>query len=70
MGAVVTVKPEFKGKVTLEDIQAHMRSRLAPFKIPIYIKFIDESLPRNANGKVSVLFLLIFGGGERTGLSF
>jgi acyl-CoA synthetase (AMP-forming)/AMP-acid ligase II len=32
-------------------LREHMASRLAAFKVPRYIWFLSEPLPRNANGK-------------------
>ena len=29
-----------------------MRERLAGFKVPVAIRFVEETLPRNANGKI------------------
>ncbi len=40
-----------RGEVTEEDLLAHAREKLAPFKAPKRIVFVDE-LPRNASGKV------------------
>ena len=37
--------------LTVEEIQAFVGERLAKFKIPTTIWFLDEQLPRNANGK-------------------
>jgi acyl-CoA synthetase (AMP-forming)/AMP-acid ligase II len=37
--------------LTALDLQAHLRARLAPYKCPKRIAFV-ESLPRNAMGKV------------------
>ena len=34
------------------ELQAWVRGRLAPFKVPVAIRFCDEMLPRNANGKI------------------
>ena len=49
-GAVVQLKP---GKtVTEEELRAHVASQLAAFKVPVEIQFMDEPLPRNANGKI------------------
>lgn len=56
VGAAVQVKPEYRGKVGLEDIAGHLRTKIAAFKIPIYVKFVDEPLPRNANGKSGLLY--------------
>jgi len=38
-------------RVTEDDLKSHIRSRLASFKVPREIDFLDE-LPRNATGKV------------------
>ncbi len=35
-----------------EDLQAHVAERLAGFKVPSQIEFAEESLPRNASGKI------------------
>ncbi|MFI5673366.1 acyl-CoA synthetase [Streptomyces cellulosae] len=40
-----------RGEVTEEDLLAHAREKLAPFKAPKRIVFVDE-LPRNASGKI------------------
>ena len=34
------------------ELQAWVRTRLAVFKTPVRIVFCDETLPRNANGKI------------------
>jgi acyl-coenzyme A synthetase/AMP-(fatty) acid ligase len=33
-------------------LQAWVRERLAAFKVPVSIRFVTETLPRNANGKI------------------
>ncbi len=38
--------------VTAEELQAHCRERLADFKVPAYVEFRAEPLPRNPAGKV------------------
>jgi len=49
-GAVVQLKP---GKTVSEDeLRAHVASQIAAFKVPVEIQFMDEPLPRNANGKI------------------
>ena len=49
-GAVVQLKP---GKtVSEEELRAHVANQLAAFKVPVEIQFLDEPLPRNANGKI------------------
>ncbi|NNG20875.1 AMP-binding protein [Naumannella sp. ID2617S] len=40
-----------KGEVTVEELTAYARERLAPFKVPKSIEFAD-SLPRNGSGKI------------------
>ena len=50
VGAVVQLKP---GKTVSEDeLRAHVASQLAAFKVPVEIRFQEEPLPRNANGKI------------------
>ncbi len=49
-GAVVTLKPG--AHATEEELRAHVAERLAAFKVPVAVKFCDEVLPRNANGKI------------------
>ena len=34
------------------NLQAWVDERLAKFKVPVRILFSDETLPRNANGKI------------------
>ena len=34
------------------ELQAWVRERLAAFKTPVAIRFVPETLPRNANGKI------------------
>jgi fatty-acyl-CoA synthase len=40
-----------KGEVTADELESHLRGRLASFKIPKRIEFVD-ALPRNASGKI------------------
>jgi acyl-CoA synthetase (AMP-forming)/AMP-acid ligase II len=50
VGAIVQLKP---GRhVSEEELQAHVRGRLAAFKMPTHIWFRDDDLPRNPAGKV------------------
>jgi acyl-CoA synthetase (AMP-forming)/AMP-acid ligase II len=37
---------------TEAELQAWVRERLAAFKVPVSIRFVTETLPRNANGKI------------------
>ncbi len=50
VGAIVQLKPG--QHASAEDIKAHVRERLAAFKVPVHIWFRDEDLPRNPAGKV------------------
>ncbi len=50
VGAVVQVKPG--AEVSQEELRAFVGSQLAAFKVPVEIQFMNEPLPRNANGKV------------------
>jgi acyl-CoA synthetase (AMP-forming)/AMP-acid ligase II len=34
------------------ELQAWVRERLAGFKVPVAIRFVKDTLPRNANGKI------------------
>jgi len=50
--AYVVLKPGVKPDDALaEALQAHVKSRLAPYKYPRWIEFIDE-LPKTATGKI------------------
>ncbi|HEX7885177.1 MAG TPA: class I adenylate-forming enzyme family protein [Phenylobacterium sp.] len=48
--AVVTLKPG--AEATEAELRAHVAERLAAFKVPVVVKFWQETLPRNANGKI------------------
>ena len=48
-GAAVVCKPG--ESVSEEDLQAFARERIAGFKVPTHFWFLEEDLPRNANGK-------------------
>jgi len=50
VGAVVQLKPDMEASE--DELRAHVRSQIAPFKVPVEIQFQDEPLPRNANGKI------------------
>ena len=50
-GEEVTAVVVASSEVKLEDLRSHAASRLAPYKVPKRVEFIDE-LPRNALGKV------------------
>ena len=48
--AVVHLAPG--ARASEAELQAWVRERLAAFKVPVTIRFCDEPLPRNANGKI------------------
>jgi long-chain acyl-CoA synthetase len=48
--AVVQLRPD--ATITVDDLRAFCRERLADFKVPEYVEFRDEPLPRNPAGKV------------------
>jgi long-chain acyl-CoA synthetase len=50
VGAVVQLRPGFTPAEA--DIQAHVASRLAGFKVPARVWFVDQPLPRNPAGKI------------------
>ena len=50
VAATVFVRPG--ETLTVEDLQAHVRERLAGFKVPSRIAIVDEALPRNPAGKI------------------
>ncbi|KAI9031459.1 AMP-dependent synthetase and ligase [Hyaloraphidium curvatum] len=52
VAAVVTLKPEFKGKVSTQELIDHCKKKLASFKVPVFMMFWDEILPRNPTGKI------------------
>jgi len=39
-------------QATEAELQDWVRARLAPFKVPVRVVFVKETLPRNANGKI------------------
>lgn len=56
--AVVHLAPGLSATQT--DLQDWVRARLAAFKVPVAIRFVAETLPRNANGKILKKDLKIF----------
>jgi len=50
VGAIVQVRSGMS--VSEADIQEHVASRLAGFKVPVRVWFCDEPLPRNPAGKI------------------
>ena len=49
VGVAVHLKPD--AMLDAPGLREHMSSRLAAFKVPRYVWFLSEPLPRNANGK-------------------
>lgn len=49
-GAAVTLKAG--AEASEEELRAFVAERLARFKVPVRILVLDETLPRNANGKI------------------
>jgi len=49
--AVVVLKPEAQGKTAAEDIVAWARTRMAEYKYPRLVEFVD-ALPKTGTGKV------------------
>lgn len=49
--AYIVLKPEYRGKVTDEEIIKFCKERLAAYKVPKIIEFRDE-LPKSAVGKI------------------
>jgi long-chain acyl-CoA synthetase len=49
VGVAVHLKPG--ALLDAPGLREHMASRLAAFKVPKYVWFLAEPLPRNANGK-------------------
>lgn len=35
-----------------DELRQHVAARIAKFKVPVRVLFLDENLPRNANGKI------------------
>jgi acyl-CoA synthetase (AMP-forming)/AMP-acid ligase II len=50
LAAVVHLAPG--AHATETELQDWVRARLASFKVPAYVQFRTETLPRNANGKI------------------
>jgi acyl-CoA synthetase (AMP-forming)/AMP-acid ligase II len=49
VGAAVHLKAG--ASVDAEALRSHCREHIAAFKVPRYLWFLDDPLPRNANGK-------------------
>lgn len=49
--AIVALRPEYRGKLSAEDLIAFARTKVAAYKVPRQIEFRD-ALPRSGSGKV------------------
>jgi long-chain acyl-CoA synthetase len=50
VGAVLVLTPG--AELTLEELRAYLKDRIAPFKIPAHLWLRQAELPRNAGGKI------------------
>jgi long-chain acyl-CoA synthetase len=50
-GEIIAAVVETRAPVTEADLQEHVRAKLADFKVPARVTFVDE-LPRDPNGKI------------------
>ncbi|MBD8677124.1 class I adenylate-forming enzyme family protein [Sphingomonas sp. CFBP 13720] len=48
--AIVHLRPGFTA--TKDELRNFVRARLAGFKVPVAVRFVDAALPRNAGGKI------------------
>jgi long-chain acyl-CoA synthetase len=39
-------------ELTAQQLRDHVAIRLASFKVPTYVVFFEQALPRNASGKI------------------
>ena len=49
--AFIILRPAYQGKVQPEEITEWARNRMAAYKVPRIVEFLDQ-LPRTASGKV------------------
>jgi fatty-acyl-CoA synthase len=49
--ALISLKPEYRGKVSDRDVADFARSIMAAYKVPRIVEFVD-SLPRSASNKI------------------
>jgi len=49
--AYVVLRPDYKGKITPERLQKWAKRKMADYKYPRYIEFVNE-LPRSGSGKI------------------
>jgi acyl-CoA synthetase (AMP-forming)/AMP-acid ligase II len=50
VGAVLVLNPG--ADLTLDQLRAYLKGRIAPFKIPTHLWLRQVELPRNAGGKI------------------
>ncbi len=50
--AYIVLKPDYQGKIAPEDIINWAKDKMAPYKYPRYVEFID-SIPKTASGKIN-----------------
>ena len=50
VAATIYVRPG--ETLSVEELQAHVKERLAPFKVPTRVAIVHEALPRNPAGKI------------------
>ena len=51
MKAIVSLKPAFRGEVQAQDIVDWARERMAVYKAPRLVEFVD-ALPKSGTGKI------------------
>lgn len=49
--AFISIKDEYKDRITQEEILAFCKKEMAAYKVPRAIEFLDE-VPKTASGKV------------------
>lgn len=52
VGACVRIVPDQFGKITAEELIKHVTPLIAKFKVPAYIKLVNEALPATPSGKI------------------
>jgi benzoate-CoA ligase len=62
---VVLKKGQVPGNGVAEELKAFVKARLAPFKRPHYVEFVEE-LPKTATGKIQRFRLRERSSGQRT----
>jgi benzoate-CoA ligase len=63
--AYVLLKSEFKASAQLRtDLQSHVKSKLAPYKYPRWVEFVDD-LPKTVTGKIQRFRLRADSGSEK-----